>query len=226
MSDGALAPTCRQSCITIARYYDPATAQFLTVDPEVATTLSPYGYVQGNPLNSTDDSGLTNDASSGSPFGYYTSGTYAGCETNLDNGVVDCPIGNGQSAPFASGEPCASWGSFLLGSLEFLSILGTDGEDAPEIAGLEGASDATIAATGHGAERLAQAGFTDETIAATKAGQVFTQSDGATVYLNEASSGRYDFIVEGNNGVITAHTNWPLSSVMRIAQNYGWKLTP
>jgi len=27
----------------LARYYDPATAQFLTLDPKVATTLSPYG---------------------------------------------------------------------------------------------------------------------------------------------------------------------------------------
>jgi hypothetical protein len=30
-----------------ARYCDPAIAQFLTVDPKVATTLSPYGYVRG-----------------------------------------------------------------------------------------------------------------------------------------------------------------------------------
>jgi len=43
-----------------ARYYDPATGQFLTVDPKVATTLSPYGYVQGNPLNSSDPTGLDN----------------------------------------------------------------------------------------------------------------------------------------------------------------------
>jgi RHS repeat-associated protein len=41
-----------------ARYYDPATAQFLTVDPAVTTTLSPYAYVAGNPLNRTDASGL------------------------------------------------------------------------------------------------------------------------------------------------------------------------
>jgi hypothetical protein len=44
----------------IARYYDPTTAQFLTVDPKVATTLSPYGYVQGDPLNGTDPTGLDN----------------------------------------------------------------------------------------------------------------------------------------------------------------------
>jgi uncharacterized protein RhaS with RHS repeats len=41
----------------LARYYDPAIGQFLTVDPDVATTLSPYGYVAGDPLNDTDPSG-------------------------------------------------------------------------------------------------------------------------------------------------------------------------
>lgn len=81
-------------------------------------------------------------------------------------------------------------------------------------------------ATAHGAERLAQAGFTNESVAATKAGQVFSQADGATVYLNQATPGRYDFIVEGNNGVVTAHTNWPVKAVVRIASNYGWDWTP
>ena len=49
----------------LARYYDPATAQFLTVDPRVATTLSPYGYLAGNPLNGTDPSG-----DCGGPLGF------------------------------------------------------------------------------------------------------------------------------------------------------------
>jgi RHS repeat-associated protein len=44
-----------------ARYYDPTTAQFLTVDPMVAKTMSPYGYTAGNPLNSSDPSGMDND---------------------------------------------------------------------------------------------------------------------------------------------------------------------
>lgn len=41
-----------------ARYYDPTTGQFLSRDPATATTLSPYGYVLGNPLNGTDPRGL------------------------------------------------------------------------------------------------------------------------------------------------------------------------
>jgi hypothetical protein len=38
--------------------YDPTTAQFLSVDPLVAVTRSPYGYVGGNPVNSGDPTGL------------------------------------------------------------------------------------------------------------------------------------------------------------------------
>jgi RHS repeat-associated protein len=41
-----------------ARYYDPTTAQFINRDPIEAVTRSPYGYVNGDPLNGTDPSGL------------------------------------------------------------------------------------------------------------------------------------------------------------------------
>src|SRR5581483_4953574 len=41
-----------------ARYYDPATAQFLGRDPLSATTGSPYAYAHENPLNGSDPSGL------------------------------------------------------------------------------------------------------------------------------------------------------------------------
>ena len=41
-----------------ARYFDPATGQFISRDPLVALTGSAYGYVDGNPLNFTDPLGL------------------------------------------------------------------------------------------------------------------------------------------------------------------------
>jgi len=40
------------------RYYDHTTAQFLTQDPAIATTMSPYAYVADNPLNEIDPMGL------------------------------------------------------------------------------------------------------------------------------------------------------------------------
>jgi RHS repeat-associated protein len=41
-----------------ARYYDPATGQFISRDPLVALTGAPYAYAGGSPLNQTDPSGL------------------------------------------------------------------------------------------------------------------------------------------------------------------------
>jgi RHS repeat-associated protein len=41
-----------------ARVYDPATGQFLTVDPAGALTRVPYNYAKDNPTNLSDPSGL------------------------------------------------------------------------------------------------------------------------------------------------------------------------
>lgn len=40
------------------RYYDPATGQFLSVDPEVRSTPQPYAYATGNPVSQTDPTGM------------------------------------------------------------------------------------------------------------------------------------------------------------------------
>ncbi len=40
------------------RYYDPTTAQFLTIDPDVATTHEPYAYAGDDPVNDSDPSGM------------------------------------------------------------------------------------------------------------------------------------------------------------------------
>jgi hypothetical protein len=40
------------------RYYDPATGQFLSLDPLVAATTTPYVYVTGDPVNFLDPLGL------------------------------------------------------------------------------------------------------------------------------------------------------------------------
>jgi hypothetical protein len=44
--------------VTIDRYYDPGTDQFLSVDPAVATTGQPYAFTGDDPLNATDPLGL------------------------------------------------------------------------------------------------------------------------------------------------------------------------
>jgi RHS repeat-associated protein len=43
----------------VNRYYSPTTGQFISVDPEIAQTLAPYGYADGNPITNTDPTGLS-----------------------------------------------------------------------------------------------------------------------------------------------------------------------
>jgi RHS repeat-associated protein len=73
-----------------ARYYDPTTAQFLTRDPMVAKTMSPYAYVAGNPLNVVDPSGLC--GLWGDDICGWASTTY-----NVVATVVEAPVAVGQS---------------------------------------------------------------------------------------------------------------------------------
>jgi RHS repeat-associated protein len=58
-----------------ARYYDPATQQFLTVDPLLAATAQAYNYAGGNPLNATDPSGRRWSVEGGG-----TGGDFAGAQ--------------------------------------------------------------------------------------------------------------------------------------------------
>jgi len=55
---------CRKSAgldlgeLLVGRYYDPATGQFLSVDPMVDETGQPYAYAGDDPVNASDPSGL------------------------------------------------------------------------------------------------------------------------------------------------------------------------
>lgn len=66
-----------------ARYYDPASGQFVSRDPKVVSTRSPYGYVYGDPLNRIDPTGQW---SLNLPFGLCLSfGNDPGCATVVNN---------------------------------------------------------------------------------------------------------------------------------------------
>ena len=44
-------------CSLVGRYYDPATGQFLSVDPMVAETGQAYAYTGDDPVNAVDSAG-------------------------------------------------------------------------------------------------------------------------------------------------------------------------
>jgi RHS repeat-associated protein len=41
----------------LARYFDPQSGQFISVDPELGQTNQPYGYASGNPVSASDPTG-------------------------------------------------------------------------------------------------------------------------------------------------------------------------
>ena len=47
--------------LSVDRYYDPSTDQFLSIDPDVAETGEPYAYTGDDPLNATDPLGLESE---------------------------------------------------------------------------------------------------------------------------------------------------------------------
>ncbi len=52
-------PTSHLERYLVNRYYDPATNQFLAVDPLVSLTGEPFSYANGDPVNGSDPSGLS-----------------------------------------------------------------------------------------------------------------------------------------------------------------------
>jgi hypothetical protein len=45
--------------VCVARYYDPSTGEFLSLDPAVGLTEAPFNYAGDNPVNEVDPSGLS-----------------------------------------------------------------------------------------------------------------------------------------------------------------------
>jgi RHS repeat-associated protein len=55
----------------VNRYYDPATGQFMTIDPLASISHAPYGYSSNDPMNFSDPSGLLDG---GDPLGAFATG--------------------------------------------------------------------------------------------------------------------------------------------------------
>jgi RHS repeat-associated protein len=59
-----------------AREYDPATAQFLSVDPALANTGEPYSYGADDPVNGSDLSGMSLESNEREVYEYFASVAY------------------------------------------------------------------------------------------------------------------------------------------------------
>jgi len=77
-----------------ARYYDPVTASFVSMDPMVAKTRQPFGYGMDSPLNSSDPTGLNTSGICAS-FGVTVPGLHfgvSGCVVVDDHGNVGTTV--------------------------------------------------------------------------------------------------------------------------------------
>jgi RHS repeat-associated protein len=129
-----------------ARIYDPATAQFLTVDPLVAVTGAPYSYAGDTPLNWADPSGLLSfgeitesveelggkvthaglDLAAVVPYGVYYASYYAskginevGCSSTFGPvEPVTCAMSHGVAAPLVIPEAIGLAGDVAIDELK------------------------------------------------------------------------------------------------------------
>lgn len=204
------------------RYYSPSLGRFMTTDSysyinyEDGQTLNLYSYCRNNPVSSTDPSGnvMVNlrDIAQGANISYDNNTKTA---TVTMNGITQSYTGNIVN------------GRMQVDNFQFYADFMPKGiaEDATDMVygAYGGIENKAIQATIHGAQRLAERGFTEAEYYATKATETIkTQADGAKVYIKQIG-GKYNVIVEGSRGVVTALKNISNKAVERLGNRYGWK---
>jgi hypothetical protein len=81
---------------SVRRYYDPGTGQFISVDPAVDQTEAPYAYVDGDPVDNAD------------PTGLFCIGSI--CTHSFDpSASLDAIVNLGRGATFGLTDRVANW---------------------------------------------------------------------------------------------------------------------
>jgi len=217
------------------RYYDPATGQFLSIDPLVDETGQPYSYTGGDPVNGGDPTGMCV-----SLFGIACIGggpVTTAVSLRFDPGAGANAIVNvGRGASFGLSDQIANWISpgasctvpqnsidqFIGGTAS--SVVAGEWLRGLVAAEDEGATSEELQQTAHGLERSldpSRLSVAEQQNVIANATQEFTQGESANVYVQQIGD-RYNVVVQGQNGVITNLKGVSGSSLNRLASNYGW----
>ena len=127
----------------INRYYDPTTAQFLSIDPLVASTGQPYQYAGDDPVNTSDPSGLiTAQACAGNgPIGRSPKQEAQACADEQKkfkaNSALECA--NDPSACRSELPPGCSFARKLIASVYNYIALHSGGTIRSSVGGLRNA---------------------------------------------------------------------------------------
>ena len=81
--------------------------------------------------------------------------------------------------------------------------------------------------TAHGRQRLVEGGFDDLATDVVRASDtVYEQANDALAHVAQTGPDSFDFIVVGDNGVITAHCGFTRADLDGLARNFGWSGYP
>ena len=123
----------------INRYYDPATGQFVSVDPLVGVTGDPYSYAGDDPSNAGDPEGLS----------------VVGCVPAMHKNCYNTPTGAPPPLPQAPNCGCGNpypsqatgWLGILVGGICITAIIAIDGAATPCLVATTGVTAASVATT-------------------------------------------------------------------------------
>jgi RHS repeat-associated protein len=116
-----------------ARWYEPGTGTFTSVDPDLAQTDQPYAYAGDDPVNDSDPSGdctgvgecVANSLNCFSPEGLANIGAgFANQAAQLTDFLI-CSAENGNYCPtwsVGTPYPCGPEGSYQVGELAFFGV--------------------------------------------------------------------------------------------------------
>lgn len=203
------------------RYYNPAIGRYISSDPiGLEGGINTFLYANASPVMYTDPTGEVVPVVAAAAW--LARIGYTGFQAYRASRIV---VGAETAAELATAARAANAVSKATQAGRATGIIGRAATGVSTIPAARAPQcPRGVTATAHGAERLARSGFTDDLVNLTKTeGRIFRQSDGATVFLRESSPGRFDFIVTGEKGVVTAHRNWSRRAIERIAKNYGWR---
>jgi hypothetical protein len=96
--------------VGVGRYYDPATGQFLSVDPSVASTEQAYIYTNDNPVYMTDPQGTE---TVGPPGGGGSPYPQCGSPSTETYNIYEVCIQENEAGIVGTGH--ANWEDFLMG---------------------------------------------------------------------------------------------------------------
>ena len=200
-----------------ARYYDPTTGQFLTVDPLAASTRARYSYASGNPITGADPGGLDDS-------GWWTAVVAVVVAVVVVAVVVAVVV----VVACIAAEPCAA-ALAVAGGAEAIEAFGAAGVLADVTIGAEEETTAEAEAAVGATEQVAQAAEADCPLAESgpkinegDLNHIFTINGGHSLQDTPANRALIEGVVKPENYVRTGRGGEDLYRELQADGTQNW----